>query len=62
MNRYEIDQLVKLWGQEQLTVEQAIGQLLLYVKVLVEQVGKLEQSQRTQHRSGPSPAVQGGGG
>lgn len=60
MNRYEIDQLIKLWAQEQLTVEQAIGQLLLYVKSLMDQVGKLEQSQRTQ-RPGAGPMVQGGG-
>jgi hypothetical protein len=46
MNRYDIEHLIKLWAQEELTPEQAVGQLLLHIKSLSERVNKLEQSER----------------
>lgn len=55
MNRYEIEQLIKLWALEQLTAEQAIGQLLLHVKELTEQLSRLEQTMRGR----PSGATSG---
>lgn len=42
MKKYSPDELVKKWEREELTVEQAIGQLLLWVIALVERVTRLE--------------------
>jgi len=43
MNPYELKQILKLWEQETLTVEQAIGQILLHLQSFNERVGQLEQ-------------------
>lgn len=60
MKRYEIEQLIKLWAQEQLTVDQAIGQLLLHIKALTEQLAQLEQSNRPRP-SASTPGLATGG-
>jgi hypothetical protein len=46
MSRYDLEQLIKLWAQEQTTPEQAIGQILLHLRDLVERIGKLERTAR----------------
>ena len=46
MKKYPVAELVKKWEREELTVEQAIGQLLLWLATLVEQLAKLEANQR----------------
>lgn len=56
MNRYDIDHLIKLWAQEGLTHEQAVGQLLLHIKSLSERVSKLEQNERNRR---PGSSVEG---
>ena len=43
MSQYNLQQFIKLWAQERLTVEQAVGQLLLHIQELSERVGKLEK-------------------
>jgi hypothetical protein len=45
-NRYPLDELVKRWEREDLSVEQAIGQILLWLVYLLRQVVKLEVKQR----------------
>ncbi len=42
MERYSISDLIKKWEREDATVEQVIGQLLLWVNDLATRVNKLE--------------------
>lgn len=46
MSQYTMEDLVKLWATEQLTTEQAIGQLLLQVKSILKRLAELERNQR----------------
>lgn len=46
MSQYPMEELVKLWATEQLTPEQAIGQLLLQVKSILKRLAELERGQR----------------
>lgn len=46
MSQYPMEELVKLWATEQLTAEQAIGQLLLQVKSILKRLAELESAQR----------------
>lgn len=43
MGTYGLEGVVRAWEQEQLTTEQAIGQILLLIKELKEQVQTLER-------------------
>jgi hypothetical protein len=47
MSKYDLEQLIKMWALEQLAPEQAIGQVLLQLRDLLERVGKLERANRT---------------
>jgi hypothetical protein len=51
MKRYTLQELVKLWEREEITLEQAVGQILLWLVALAERVTKLEASQRRTSRS-----------
>ena len=42
---YDLPELVKRWEREQITTEQAIGQILLWLAVLVERLTRLEANQ-----------------
>ncbi len=46
MKRYSLSALVKRWEREELTIEQAVGQILLWLVVLAERVDHLEAEQR----------------
>jgi hypothetical protein len=43
MGIYSLDELIRRWQTGQLTVEQAIGQILLVLKELVERMRALER-------------------
>ena len=43
MSQYNLQQFVKLWAQERLTTEQAIGQILLHLQELAERLKAIEQ-------------------
>lgn len=43
MAMYNLSQLMKLWAQDKVTQEQAIGQILLHLNDLAERLSKLEQ-------------------
>ena len=43
--RYDLPELIKRWEREQITAEQAIGQLLLWLAALAERMAKLEANQ-----------------
>jgi len=51
MKKYPASELIKKWEREELTAEQAIGQLLLWVVALVERMAKLEASQQQLRRA-----------
>ena len=51
MKRYELAELIKRWERGDITPEQAIGQVLLWVVALAERVTRLEAS----HRKGQPP-------
>lgn len=44
-NLYPINELVKRWEREDLTTEQAVGQLLLWLSHLSKRIAKLEAGQ-----------------
>ena len=46
MKRYPLSDLIKRWEREELTVEQAIGQIILWLISLAERIEKLELRQR----------------
>lgn len=46
MKKYPLSELVKRWECEELSIEQAIGQILLWLVSLVERVDELEARQR----------------
>ena len=43
MNPYELKEVLKMWEQEKLTPEQAIGQMLLHLQALAQRLGQVEQ-------------------
>ena len=43
MSSYNLNQLIKMWTKEELTTEQAIGQLLLQLQTLSTRLGTLEK-------------------
>jgi hypothetical protein len=51
MKRYTLQELVKLWEREEVTLEQAVGQILLWLVSLAERIAKLEANQHRTSRS-----------
>jgi hypothetical protein len=47
LKKYPVSELVKKWEREDITTEQAIGQILLWLVTLAERVTKLEANRRT---------------
>ena len=43
MGSYNLDELITLWERDQLTTEQAVGQILLMLRSLSQQIRELEQ-------------------
>lgn len=43
MSEYNLPQLIQMWQQESITVEQAIGQLFLHLDKVVTRLGQLER-------------------
>lgn len=43
MSTYDLDEMVKRWGQDKLTMEQAIGQILQHLQGIIERLGKVER-------------------
>jgi hypothetical protein len=43
---YDLTELVRRWGREELTVEQAVGQILIWLGLIVERLENLETVQR----------------
>lgn len=45
-NKYPLTDLVKRWEREELTVEQAVGQILLWLIFMSKQIARLEAKLR----------------
>ena len=43
MSSYNLNQLIKMWKKEELTTEQAIGQILLQMQLQSTRLGTLEK-------------------
>ena len=43
--RYDVPELIKRWEREEITTEQVIGQMLLWLAALLERMAKLEANQ-----------------
>lgn len=43
MSSYNLNQLIKKWTKEELTTEQAVGQILLQMQTLSSRLGTLEK-------------------
>jgi hypothetical protein len=50
MKKYPLEELVLKWEREELTTEQAIGQLFLWLVNVVERILRLEAHQRRADR------------
>jgi hypothetical protein len=48
---YELAELIRRWEREQITTEQAIGQIMLWLVALAERVIKLEANRQRVNRS-----------
>lgn len=51
MSNYNLDELITLWEREKLTTEQAVGQILLTLRSLSEQIRDLERRWWRQEQS-----------
>ena len=56
MSMYDLAQTIKLWELEEITTEQAIGQILLQLRVVVERIVVLERSERKEVERGSGKA------
>lgn len=43
MSTYDLQDLIHLWETERITLEQALGQILLHLQALLERLEALEQ-------------------
>ncbi|MEW5961675.1 MAG: hypothetical protein AB1801_28490 [Chloroflexota bacterium] len=50
MKKYPVAELIKKWEREEINVEQAIGQILLWLMTLVEHIARLEAKLRQTKR------------
>ena len=51
MKKYPLAELAKRWEREDLTTEQAIGQILLWLAALSERADKLEATRKKAGKS-----------
>ena len=51
MKTYPLSELAKRWEREELTVEQAIGQILLWLASLSERADKMEATRQRANKS-----------
>lgn len=56
MNGYNLDQLIKMWSREEISTEQAVGQILLQLQTLSTRLGSLEKrAEKNQKENGDPP-------
>ena len=52
MSAYDFETILKKWERDELSTEQAIGQILLVLENLMQRVGRLEIAQANSRRKG----------
>ena len=50
MSAYDLDTIIKKWGREEMTTEQAVGQILLLLQSISGRVGRLEVTQENNRK------------
>ena len=50
MGVYDLDTMLKKWEREELTTEQAVGQILLLLQSISQRVGRVEVTQENIRR------------
>ncbi len=50
MSSYTLNQLIKMWTKEEISTEQAVGQVLLQMQTLSTRIGTLEKRNLEQRR------------
>jgi hypothetical protein len=64
MNRYSLEELIELWKEEQMTIEQMIGQMLLVHQDLDRRVREVARrappAEERALKPAPAPARRGG--
>lgn len=50
MSAYDLDTMLKKWEREELSTEQAIGQIMLLLQSISHRVGRLEVAQENNRR------------
>lgn len=50
MSAYDLDTMLKKWEREELSTEQAIGQIMLLLQSISHRVGRLEMAQENNRR------------
>jgi hypothetical protein len=54
MSAYDLETIIKKWERADLTAEQAVGQILLYLQSISHRVGRLELEQAKNRHQGKS--------
>lgn len=64
MGTYELDTVIKKWKRGDLTVEQAVGQMLQLLELMSHRIGRLERSDVRERplTEPPQPGKQGDAG
>lgn len=57
MSTGDMNELIRMWEHVELTVDQAIGQLLLHIQELTQRVNTLERRLEMNNRPSPCPEV-----
>ena len=50
MSAYDLDTMLKKWEREELSTEQAVGQIMLLLQSISHRVGRLEVAQENNRR------------
>lgn len=55
MSAYDLNRLIQLWTADNLSTEQAVGQILLQIQALSERVNELERKVERGQKPGTTP-------
>lgn len=55
MSAYDLDTVLKKWERDELSTEQAVGQILLLLQTILHRLGRLEVAQENNRRQDTSP-------
>lgn len=55
MSAYDLDTVLKKWERDELSTEQAVGQILLLLQMVLQRLGRLEVAQENSRRQDTSP-------